>query len=180
MVSATTVWRQGMAMTHDDFSAYVAARGEALLRFAYVLTGSHADAQDVVQIALSRALPRWDRIRAVDDVDAYVRRMVLNAHVSAWRRFRRKESPVPDVRPPRGALSPDPADAVLDAASDETVWLACARLASTQRVAIVLRYYEGLSFKEIADLVGCAEATARSRVFRGLGVLRDQLGVEVP
>jgi RNA polymerase sigma-70 factor (sigma-E family) len=178
MVSVATVWRHGVEMTSEDFSAYIAARGDALLRFAYVLTGEHADAQDAVQIALSRALPKWDRIRAVDDVDAYVKRMVVNAHVSTWRRFRRKESPVPDVHPADVALSTDPADTVVDAASDEAVWLACSRLASAQRVAIVLRYYEGLSFKEIGDLVGCAEATARSRVFRGLGALRNELGVE--
>ena len=42
-----------------DFDEWVAARGEALLRLAYVLTGNRADAEDVVQDALSRALPRW-------------------------------------------------------------------------------------------------------------------------
>ncbi|MGC4111681.1 MAG: SigE family RNA polymerase sigma factor [Nocardioides sp.] len=162
-------------MASDDFSAYVAARGETLLRFAYVLTGQPADAQDAVQIALSRALPRWDRIRDVDDVDAYVKRMIVNAHVSAWRRFRRKEAPVADVRP-RDETLPDPAEAVVDAASDEDLWRACSRLAGSQRVAIVLRYYEGLSFRAIAELVGCAEPTARSRVFRGLAALRADLG----
>lgn len=172
------VGRRGVDTTGDDFSAYVSARGEALLRFAYVLTGEHADAQDAVQIALSRALPRWDRIGAVDDVDAYVKRMVVNAHVSAWRRFRRKESPVPDVLPAGAASSPDPADAVMAAASDEAVWRACSRLTRSHRVAIVLRYYEGLSFKEIGELVGCTETTARSRVFRGLDALRHELEVE--
>jgi RNA polymerase sigma-70 factor (sigma-E family) len=180
MVSVATSGRTGVDLTTDDFAAYVAARGEALVRFAYVLTGEYADAQDAVQIALSRALPKWNHIRAVGDVDAYVKRMVVNAHVSAWRHFRRKESPVADVRPADVTLGTDPADTVLDAVSDEAVWLACSRLASAQRVAIVLRYYEGLSFKEIAELVGCAEATARSRVFRGLGALRDELGVEAP
>ena len=164
-------------MASDDFSTYVAARGEALLRLAYVLTGNRTDAQDVVQDALSRALPRWDRIRAVDDVDAYVRRMVVNAHVSWWRRFKRKESPVDGVRP-SAAPGLDPSELVLGAISDEALWAACGCLVRAQRVAVVLRYYEGLSFKEIGHLVGCAEATARSRVFRGLAALRDLLGVE--
>jgi RNA polymerase sigma factor (sigma-70 family) len=106
--------------------------------------------------------------------------MVVNAHVSTWRRFRRRESPVSEVQPADGALSADPADKVVEAASDGAVWRACSRLPSAQRVAIVLRYYEGLSFKEIGDLVGCAETTARSRVFRGLGVLRNELGVKAP
>ena len=82
-----------------DFESYVAARGHALLRLAYLLTGNEADAQDVVQEALSRAVPRWARITQADDPDAYVRRMVVNAHVSWWRKFKRRESPVEDVRP---------------------------------------------------------------------------------
>ena len=177
MVCATVVCRQEVGVATDDFSTYVAARGEGLLRLAYVLTGNQTDAQDVVQDALARALPRWDRIRAVDDVDAYIRRMVVNAHVSWWRRFRRNESPVAEVEP-TPALCADPSEAALASVTDEAVWTACARLPRAQRVAVVLRYYEGLSFKEIGDLVGCAEATARSRVFRGLAVLRDLLGVE--
>lgn len=74
-----------------DFDEWVAARGDSLMRLAYVLTGNRADAEDVVQDALSRALPRWERIRVVEDPDAYMRRMVINAHTSWWRRFRRKE-----------------------------------------------------------------------------------------
>ena len=75
-----------------DFDEWVAARGDALYRLAYVLTGNRADAEDAVQDALSRALPRWSRIVEADDPDAYVRRMVVNAHTSWWRRFRRRES----------------------------------------------------------------------------------------
>lgn len=84
--------RQGDGVTRSeppDFDAWVAARGPALLRLAYTLTGDRGDAEDVVQDALSRALPRWERISRADDPDAYVRRMVVNAHVSEW-------VPVPD------------------------------------------------------------------------------------
>ena len=84
-------------MEVPDFDSWVAARGPALLRLAYVLTGNGADAEDVVQDALSRALPGWSRISTVDDPDAYVRRMVVNAHVSRWRKFRRREVPVEAV-----------------------------------------------------------------------------------
>src|SRR3954470_12161411 len=81
-----------------DFDGWVALRGPALLRLAYTLTGNAADAEDVVQEALARALPRWGRISQVGDVDAYVRRMVVNAHTSWWRKWRRRESPVEEVR----------------------------------------------------------------------------------
>ena len=87
----------GGSETVPDFDTWVAARGPGLLRLAYTLTGNRADAEDVVQEALARALPRWARISRVDDVDAYVRRMVVNAHTSWWRRWRRRESPVAEL-----------------------------------------------------------------------------------
>ncbi|CRK56424.1 putative RNA polymerase sigma factor [Alloactinosynnema sp. L-07] len=97
--------------TRVDFETYVTARGAGLLRFAYVLTANEADAQDIVQDALSRALPRWSRIMSADDPDAYVRRMVVNAHVSWWRKVRRREAPAGNVAPPGHA--PVAADAVI-------------------------------------------------------------------
>lgn len=150
-----------------DFDEWVAARGDALLRFAYVLTGNAADAEDAVQDALSRALPRWDRIRMADDPDAYVRRMVVNAHTSWWRTFRRRESPVEEVR--RGTAG------LPDVEQRDRVWRACLALPTDQRVAVVLRYYEQREYAEIADLTGVREGTVRSRVSRGLAALREEL-----
>lgn len=160
--------RQGAETRVVDFDEWVAARGEGLFRLAWVLTGNRADAEDVVQDALSRALPRWERIRAVDDPDAYVRRMVVNAHTSWWRKFRRRETPVPEVRLGEAATP--------DVEERDRVWRACLRLPTDQRVAVVLRYYEQREYAEIADLTGVREGTARSRVSRGLAVLREELG----
>ena len=152
-----------------DFDDWVAARGPGLLRLAYVLTGNRADAEDAVQDALSRALPRWDHIRTVGDPDAYVRRMVVNAHTSWWRKFRKREAPVADVVPPASADRP-PHD------ERDAVWRACLALPEAQRVAVVLRYYEQLEYAEIAALTGVAEGSVRSRVSRGLAALRIALG----
>ena len=155
-----------------DFEEYVAHRGPALLRLATLVTGNESDAQDAVQDALSRALTRWDRIARADDPDAYVRRMVLNAHTSAWRRFRRKESPVAVVRDDDVH---DPEAVGLAHLDHARVWAACRTLPHDQRVAVVLRFYEQLSYAEIAALTEVAEATARSRVHRALERLRLSL-----
>jgi RNA polymerase sigma-70 factor (sigma-E family) len=152
-----------------DFDDWVAARGPALLRLAYVLTGNRADADDVVQDALSRALPRWARISSVEDPDAYVRRMVVNAHVSRWRRFRRREVPVEAVRDralPDGTTLED----------RDRMWRACQALPTDQRTAIVLRFYEDLGYAEIAELTGVRVGSVRSRVSRGIATLRHELG----
>ena len=157
----------------DDFDDFVAARGQSLVRLAYVLTGDVGDAEDVVQDALSRALPRWDKIRATASPEAYVRRMVVNANVSRWRRFRRQETPVVDVVPNGHAA--DSADLALDSVENHRLWVAVLALPRPQRVAVALRFHEGLSYAEIADLTDCREATARSHVFRGLEALRTSL-----
>src|SRR3954468_20836468 len=97
-VEGTRVATGAAGQESVPFDGWVAARGPALLKLAYTLTGNAADAEDVVQEALARALPRWERISRVDNLDAYVRRMVVNAHTSWWRRFRRREAPVEQVR----------------------------------------------------------------------------------
>ena len=160
----------GVAGEAADFDTWVAARGPGLLRLAYTLTGNRADAEDVVQEALARALPRWERIARVENVDAYVRRMVVNAHTSWWRQWRRRESPVAELR-----------DSVVDdhgAAVDDSrrLWLACQALPDVQRTAVVLRYYEQLEYAEIADLTGVREGSVRARVSRGIAALRDAMG----
>lgn len=155
--------------TTPDFDEWVAVRGPALLRLAFVLTGNQADAEDVVQDALSRALPRWSRICRADDVDAYVRRMVVNANVSRWRKFRRKETPAA-VGVDRVAPSGMPAE------DRDALWRACQRLPPDQRTAIVLRFYEDMEYAEIAALTGVREGSVRSRVSRGVATLREELG----
>jgi len=152
-----------------DFDGWVALRGPSLLRLAYTLTGNTADAEDVVQEALARALPRWERISRVEDVDAYVRRMVVNAHTSWWRKFRRRESPVAELR---DSSVPGPGIGFDD---HRRIWVACQELPESQRTAIVLRYYEQLEYAEIADLTGVREGSVRSRVSRGLTALRAAL-----
>jgi RNA polymerase sigma-70 factor (sigma-E family) len=159
-----------VAGSAPDFDGWVAVRGPALLRLAYTLTGNTADAEDVVQEALARALPRWGRISKVGDVDAYVRRMVVNAHTSWWRKFRRRESPVAE---PRDSSVDGPGEGFDDR---RRLWLACQALPESQRTAIVLRYYEQLEYAEIAELTGLREGSVRARVSRGLAALRESMG----
>jgi RNA polymerase sigma-70 factor (sigma-E family) len=157
---------EGVIALTSDFDDWVAARGPALLRLAYVLTGNRHDAEDVVQDALSRALPRWARISAVDDPDAYVRRMVINAHTSWWRKFRKRESPVAEVL----------GGSIRSGARDVELWQACRALPEPLRTAVVLRFYEDMEYAAIAALTGVREGSVRSRVSRGLAILRAEVG----
>ncbi len=152
-----------------DADEWVTQHAPALLRFAHLVTGDRDAAQDAVQDALANALARWDRVAATDDPGAYVRRMVVNAHVSTWRRFGRRVTPVAEVR---GGSVTDVANAV---ARDDAVWRVCRGLPTKQRAAVVLRYYEDLEFAEIARILDCSEATVRSQLHRALSSLRTEL-----
>jgi RNA polymerase sigma-70 factor (sigma-E family) len=157
------------AVSDPSFDEWVEARAAALLRFAYLVTGSQHAAEDAVQAALERAFRRWSRVRRADDPDAYVRRMIVNEHVSGWRRAGRRESPVAVVR------AADPADPADGVARTDAVWRVCQALPPRQRAAVVLRYYEDLEYAEIAAVLGIAEPTVRSHVHRALAALRGEL-----
>lgn len=156
----------------DPFAEWAAGRVPALMRFAYLVTGGQQEAEDALQSALERACARWSWISRTDDPDTYVRRMIANAHVSLWRRGRRRESPVAEVMVREAT---DPAEQVGLA---DRVWQACLRLPRQQRAAVVLRYYEDREYAEIGLLLGCTEATARSHVHRALRALEADLSTE--
>ena len=155
-----------------DFDEWVAARGPSLLRLAYVLTGSRDDAEDIVQEALSRALPSWSRIANLQDPDAHLRRMVISAHVPRWRPFRRRETPISTLVD-RVATTGEAIEI------GDVGWHACQLLPAEQRTAVVLRLYEDLAFEEIAALTGVREGTVRSRVADGVAVLLAEQGEEI-
>ena len=146
------------------FDALVAARSPALLRTAYLLTGDHHRAQDLVQTALSRAYVRWGRLRSVNAGEAYVRRVIVTTAASSWRRKWHREVPT-EVLPDR----PSPAD---DLDLRAGMRLALQRLPAAQRAVLVLRFYEDLSEAQTAELLGCSLGTVKSRTSRALAALR--------
>ncbi len=154
-------------MTVSRFEDYVAARSVALQRFAYLITRNAEDARDLVQDALLGLYPRWTRVSGAGDVDAYVKRSIVNASISRWRRTGREQ-----VSDELHAVTPDHAGEVTDA---ELAWQLCESLPPLQRAAVALRFYDDLEYAEIASILGCAEATARSHVHRALTRLRTQL-----
>lgn len=147
-----------------DFEQFVTEHSVALQRFAFLVIGDPEDARDAVQDALLGAYRRWDTIRASGNPAGYVRRSIVNANVSRWRK-RRREVVVPEV----GGVSDAESDRLFD-----SLYLASltSRLPARRRAALVLRYWEDASFAEIGEVLGCSEATARSLLHRALNDLR--------
>ncbi|WP_306215415.1 SigE family RNA polymerase sigma factor [Actinoplanes sp. RD1] len=152
------------------FQEYVAQRGDTLLRFAHVLTGGDAhSAQDLTQTTLVDVYRHWRRVSAARNTDAYVRHMMVNAHLRRGRL--RSSTEVPAEQQDRGATVADPADEV--AARDETRRL-LARLPPRARTILVLRYYADLDDNAIADVLRISPSTVRATASRALAGLRDK------
>ena len=145
----------------DDFAEFVSARSGALLRTAYLLTGNHQDAEDLVQAALFKAVSRWGRLR---EPEPYVRRILVHESISRWRRRRWRET----------SLERLPERASEDADIDQRVVLANAldQLAPRQRAVIVLRYFDDLTEAETAGLLGISVGTVKSQARDALVRLR--------
>ncbi|HEY7226376.1 MAG TPA: SigE family RNA polymerase sigma factor [Micromonosporaceae bacterium] len=156
-------------MTRPAFDEYVATRSGMLLRFAYLLCGDRYLAEDLVQEVLVRAHRRWSAIEA-ENPDAYLKSALVRAHVS-WRRRRpSSEVATATVRDMRAL------DAFDDAhASRDEVWALLAMLPPKQRAVLVLRYFEDLDDRRIAELVGSSAGAVRVRAHRGLTALRETL-----
>ena len=88
------------------FGEYVRSRSQALLRAAQAMTGNRTDAEDLLQATLVKAYQSWDRIDDQAALDTYVRRVMVNTHISGWRRRRVDEYPTDELPDSPSAQTP--------------------------------------------------------------------------
>jgi RNA polymerase sigma-70 factor (sigma-E family) len=162
------------AAAEERFSLWADARGDRLLRVAYLLCGDWHLAEDLVQDTLMQAAVHWKRVEAADNPDSYVRKILMNEARKRWRRRSSREMPHPEIRN-REAITPDEADA--HAARDELL-AAIRQLPLGQRSALVFRYFEQLTEAETAQALNCSVGTVKSHTHRALSALRDFLNAE--
>jgi RNA polymerase sigma-70 factor (sigma-E family) len=157
------------------FEEYAFARTSALIRLARLLTDDEHRAEDLVQEVLARAYARWGRISRTDRPDAYVRRMLVNAHHSWWRRRSSWEVSVAAVTDRAGT-----ADEAAAVAERDALWRLVRELPTRQRTVIVLRYYEDLDDAMIAEILACSAGTVRTHAKRALTALRKRQEATTP
>ena len=157
----------------DEFRRFTAARWPGLVRTAYLLTGDLGHAEDLAQTTLIKAYRSWNRVCRVADVDAYVRKILINANRSRFRAKRPVEYSVAAV-PESPAWAPDDGSGIEQRA---VLFAALATLPPRQRAIVVLRYWEDLAEGEVAELVGCSVGTVKSQASRALAKLRKDAGL---
>ena len=158
----------------DSFRAFVEGSWHRLLRTAYLLTGDHGAAEDLLQTALMRTYRHWGRIDRHDAPEVYVRRAMVNINISMWRR--RKAVVHVMAEPPEPAGSAD--DHQNSYAIRDELWRAVLAMSPRMRTVFVLRYFEDMTEGEVASVMGCAVGTVKSQIARGLARLRNELKAE--
>jgi RNA polymerase sigma-70 factor (sigma-E family) len=152
-----------------EFTAFVVEHGARLLRTACLVTGDRGLGEDLVQTALAKAYGAWPKVARADEPYAYVRRILVNSHLS-WRRRLMSTEQVLETLPERGGSDHQTAHAETD-----EVRRALLHLSPRVRTAVVLRYFDDLSQAETARLMGCSTSTVNNHVTRGLATLRGLL-----
>ncbi|MBV1938185.1 SigE family RNA polymerase sigma factor [Streptomyces sp. BV286] len=155
----------------EEFQSFVIGRWPRLMRTAFLLTGEQHAAEDLVQSSLERAYVAWRKVSTADDPDAYVWRLMINAHARRHRR-RLKEFLAPrtdtDLTPER----PDTGDRIAQADDRSALRTALSQLPPRQREAVVLRYWEDLSETQTAQAMGCSVGAVKSNAAKGIAKLR--------
>ncbi|GIG62583.1 RNA polymerase sigma24 factor [Longispora fulva] len=150
---------------------YVRLRTPWLRRVAYLLCQDWHRADDLVQVTITRLYVHWRKASRTDNLDGYVRTMLLRVFLSeqrtGWRaRVRLFAEPPERSVAPTGEHDPD---------TGLTVRAALRAVPERQRATLVLRYYLDLSVAETAEILRCSEGTVKSQTARGLDALRRTL-----
>ena len=161
-----------MRDVEEAFTSYVAQRRLRLFRMACLLCGDPHQAEDIVQDALARLYAAWPRASRADNIDAYVRRIIINSHLNQVRRPWRRERVVVDVGESRASVHQPPTEDL------QVMWAALRSLPPGQRNVVVLRHYLGLSVEEVAADLGISAGTVKSQTSDALAALRRALAPE--
>ena len=165
----------------DSFNELVLRWQRPIFALAYRTIGREEDARDVCQETFLRAFRALPGFRGQAKFSSWLYRIALNL----CRDWIRRERRAPVVQPPEDmdliemAAAAEPSESIEDLVArkdlSRLVEKAMALLPEEQRTAIVLKEYHGLTFQEIAELVGCPLSTVKTRLYQGLIVLRREL-----
>ena len=157
-----------MSGRQADYVEYVEGRLAWLRRLAYLLCQDWHSADDLVQATVTRLFTHWQRAARMDNIDAYVRTILVRAYLSERRSPWFRRVLLPGAQADRAAACADP-DAVLD------VREALAAIPPRQRATLVLRFYCDLDVEQATVVLGCSAGTVKSQTSKGLAALRRML-----
>jgi len=173
MVAKQSIMSTGMEVATESDSRRLASLYERhapdAVRLAYLLTGDRMLAQDLVQDAFARLVGRLAHLRTREGFDAYLRRTIVNLSRDYFRRRKVERTYLArqaSLRAPSTTVEPD-------VAGHDAMRAALMSLPARQRAAIVLRFYEDMTDRQVSEVLRCRPATVRSLIARGVQSLRS-------
>jgi RNA polymerase sigma-70 factor (sigma-E family) len=170
-VSAVAAQQSRDRRAQRRLEAAYAEHAAGLGRLAFLLTGDERVAEDLVQEAFVRAVARFAHLRREEALGAYLRRTVVNLAGKHHQRSWRARAFGAEAHPDRIGVAAQP-----DVELQDLLWSALRRLPHRQRAALVLRFYEDLSERDAARVLGCRVGTVKSLVHRALAAMREEIG----
>lgn len=140
------------------------------VRFAYLVSGDADLAQDLAHDAFLRVASKLAALRSQESFRSYLRTAILNGYRSHWRRTERERARLEKV-----AVTQPPSASIPDVAAADEIRSALAELSPRRRAAVVLRYFEDLTERQTAEVMGCSVGAVKALVARGLRQLRTSM-----
>jgi RNA polymerase sigma-70 factor, ECF subfamily len=170
----------------SDFEREALVHLDALYGAAYRLTRNARDAEDLVQDAVLRAYRFWDSFEKDSNCKAWLLRILTNTFINEYQRKKRSREVLDAAAAEQDAtdgvlvhagaqLQRDAEQVLVERSVSDDVQRALEALPDDFRTAVVLCDIEGLSYKEIADIMECPVGTVMSRLFRGRRLLQSSL-----
>src|SRR5580692_12193622 len=177
---------QAVREKRAEFERQALAHTDALYGAAYRLTRNPRDAEDLVQDSLLRAYRFWDSFQQDSNCKAWLLRIVTNTFINEYQRKKRSrevlDAATAEQESTDGVLvhidandKQSPERAMLERSVSDDVQRALDALPDDFRTAVVLCDVQGLSYKEIAEIMQCPVGTVMSRLFRGRKLLATAL-----
>lgn len=179
--------KQSKAGDKHAFGRLIERYQEQILYLAYDLTGNYEDAQDLAQETFIKAFDKLHQFEERSRLSTWLYRITVNLAMDFHRKSKRYQ--IQSLHKHTRKLPDDPAGGDLITDADHEITLrdknhridaALAELTDQQRSAVVLKFYHQMTSKEIGEVLGCTDATARTHIFRGIKKLRTLLdGLQV-
>jgi RNA polymerase sigma-70 factor, ECF subfamily len=163
--------RPGAGGPPEIFDEFFARERDAVLGLAFALTGDRGAAEDIVQDAFLDAYRKWDRIGTYDQPEAWVRRVVANMSVSAFRRRRGELRMLTQLGARRERVVPE------ISASTLAFWQAVRSLPKRQAQVAALFYLEDRPITEVARILQMAEGTVKKHLHDARRALAHELDI---
>lgn len=153
----------------QSFDEYYQSDYRSLVGLAFVITGDHGTAEDLVQDALTAAHRNWDKISQYDKPGAWVRRVLVNRSTSRFRRLASETKATLRLRQ-------EPERPVMPTETNLEVWNAVRALPKRQSQVIALHYWDDQTLAQIADILECGTETVKTHLKRARQSLATTLG----